>query len=93
MKVLREENGWTDRGSGGGGERGPGLADGLDVRVAERVAGWKEEMGQRWCLGVLLELLDRYGCLLLRREKTRVRNSWGFAGVGGRLFEIKTLYL
>lgn len=45
MKVLREEDGWIDRGSGGGGERGLEFVDGLDVRVVERVVGWKEEMG------------------------------------------------
>lgn len=43
----REDDDLIDSGSSGGGEKGPELADGLDVRVAERVVGWGKEMGHR----------------------------------------------
>lgn len=45
MKVLRKDDGLTDIGSNGGGDKGPELADGFNVRVVERAVGFG---GKRW---------------------------------------------
>lgn len=60
VEVLRADDDLTDSGSSGGGEQGPEVADGLDVRVIKRVVGYGGEgrlNDDTW--GFCWRLLDR----------------------------------